>query len=220
MFRNLLLINALLLVVVCLLGAELYGTLNRRLVVPQEARGTAEKKGQGDDVTTPRPPGQQSFDIIASANLFNPSRASKKEEAKVSAAPMPRNQPKLFGTIISGDKKMAILEDPSTRERKTFGLNESVGGFLVSDIQENKVVLSWSGEEVTVQLREDKGVKPLPKREVPQRAVQRGTAPRAPRDQNAAQRRRRRPRRTRTNVTPTPPAPVPEPVPEPELNQE
>lgn len=200
MFRNFVVINIFLFLIVCFLGAELYGTLNRPMEVPTEAPAPEPKGSPQDNTKGSKFVRQQSFDIIARANLFNPSRSSKKEDEKVIATPPPKNQPKLFGTIILGGRKLAILEDPSTRERKTFGLNESVGGYTVLDIAENSVVLTWSGEEVTVQLREDKGVKPLPKREAPKRHVQRATAPRSPRER--AQRRRRRPRRTRANVPP------------------
>jgi len=197
MFRNFLVINVLLFIIACFLGAELYGTLNRKMEVPTEPPPTAKKAAAQVDEKKSQFIRPKSFDIIASANLFNPSRTSRKEEEKIAVTPPPKNQPKLFGTIIIGNKKMAILEDPGTRERKTFGLNESVGGYVISEIAENKVVLSWNGEEVTVQLREDKGVKPLPKRE-----MKRGTKPRSARDQSAAQRRRRRPQRTRTDVQP------------------
>jgi type II secretory pathway component PulC len=210
MFRNFLVINVVLFIIVCFLGVELYGTLNRRIEVPAEPPVTAEKKASQDDKKRPQFIRPKSFDVIASANLFNPDRTSTKEEAKAVATPPPKDQPKLFGTIIVGDKKMAILEDPGTRERKTFRLNESVGGYVISEIAENKVVLSWSGEEVTVQLREDKGVKPMPRRTAPKREVKKGATPRAARDRSAAQRRRRRPRRTRTNVPPAQPSQSPQ----------
>lgn len=210
MFRNLLLINTFLFIVVCFLAAELYGTLGRRMYVPTEAPAAAVKKAIEDDEKSSRFIRPQSFEIITSANLFTPSRTSKKEEKNVVATPPPKNQPKLFGTIIFGDRKMAILEDPGTKERKTFGLNESVGGYVISAIEENKVVLSWSGEEVTVQLREDKGVKPLPKKTTPTRGVKRDTTSSAASDQRAAQRRRRRPRRTRANVPTAPPVQTPQ----------
>jgi type II secretory pathway component PulC len=210
MFRNFLVINLVLFIIACFLGAELYGTLIRRMEVPTEPPVAAEKKAAKDDEKKPQFTRPKSYDVIASANLFNPDRTSKKEEEKVAATPPPKNQPKLFGTIIIGEKKLAILEDPGTRERKTFGISESVGGYVVSGISEDKVVLSWSGEEVTIRLREDKGVKPLPKREPPKRReVRKGGKPAAARDQSATQRRRRRPRRTRTNVPPKPPNPSP-----------
>jgi len=208
MFRNFLLINVVLFIVVCFLGVELYGTLKRRMDVPTEPPLRAEKTAAQVDEKGTQFVRPKSFDIIASANLFNPSRTSSKEEEKVAITPPPKNQPKLFGTIITGDRKMAILEDPVTRERKTFGLNESVGGYIILEIAENKVVLSWSGEKVTVQLREDKGVMPLPRKNLPQRAVKKDTAPRAAAIQSADQRRRRRPRRARMNVPPAPPAQV------------
>jgi type II secretory pathway component PulC len=204
MFRNYLVLNVVLFVVACFLGAELYGTLNHRMKIPMEPPAPAERGTAEQNETGAKSVRMKSFDIIASANLFNPSRTSGKEETKVTVTPPPKDQPKLFGTIITGDKRTAILEVPSTRERKTFGLNESVGGYVISEIAENKVVLSWNGEKVTVQLREDKGVKPLPKRNIPRREVKRGTARRSARDRIAAQRRRQRPRRTRANI-PEPP---------------
>jgi type II secretory pathway component PulC len=209
MFRNFLVLNILLFIIVCFLGAELYGTLSRRMEVPTAPPVPAEKRAVEKDETGTQGVRMKSFDIISSANLFNPSRTSGKEEEKTAMTPPPKNHPKLFGTIITGGKKIAIIEDPSTRERKTFGLNESVGGYVISAIEKNKVVLLWNGEKVTVQLREDKGVKPLPRRGTPRRKMTRGTAPRSPRERIAAQRRRRRPRRTRPNVPPVPPEQAP-----------
>lgn len=210
MFRNFLVLNVLLFSIVCFLGAELYDTLSRRMEVPTEPPVPAEKRAVEKDETGTQSARMKSFDIITSANLFNPSRTSGKEEEKTATTPLPKDHPKLFGTIITGDKRIAIIEDPSTRERRTFGLNESVGGYVISEIEENKVVLLWSGEKITVQLREDKGVKPLPKRGTPRREMTRGTAPRSPRERIAAQRRRRRPRRTRTNVPPAQPDQTPD----------
>ena len=198
MLRNVFLINTVLVIIAGLLCVKLYGALTERLELPTEPPAGAVEKTKKDDMkrVQRRLPGN--FEIIASGNLFNPSRSGKAEEGvQETKSPPPKNEPKLFGTIIIGDRKSAIIEDPDSKTRKTFTLKDVIGGYVVSDIQEDKVVLLWGTDQVTIRLRGDKGVAAPKRRQVRQTPKRKkSTQPKT---------RRRRPRRTRSNVPPPPP---------------
>jgi hypothetical protein len=198
MLRNLFVINTILVILAGFLCIKLYGALTQRLELPtgQPAGGAA--KTQKDDLKRARRIEPGSFEIIASGNLFNPSRSGKaKTGVQSTQSPPPKNEPKLFGTIIIGDRKSAIIEDPESKSRKTFGLQDVIGGYVVSDIQEDKVVLLWGTDPITIRLRDDKGIAAPKRRQVTQ--APKRTETREPRT------RRRRPRRSRSSVPPPPP---------------
>ena len=199
MLRNFFIVNIVLCIVAGFLVFKLTNVLSSPLEILTESSVKTENKDKKDVKKKAQTSKPVSYEIITSGNLFNPTRSARDEgsEDTKSVAPPPKNQPKLFGTIILGDKKTAILEDPATKTTKTYGLNDLVGGYTVSDIQEDKVILLWGGDQTIVRLREDKGVKSSVKKRPPVVAkTKQRTRPQ-----------RRRPRRTRSNVsTPTPQA--------------
>jgi hypothetical protein len=200
MLRNFFIVNIVLFIVAGFLVFKLTNVLSSPLEILTESSVKTEdedKKNLKKKVQRSKP---VSYEIITSGNLFNPTRSARDEGSKdtKSVEPPPKNQPKLFGTIILGDKKTAILEDPATKTTKSYGLNELVGGYTVSDIQEDKVILLWGSDQTIVRLREDKGVKSSVKKRPPATAkTKQRTRPQ-----------RRRPRRTRSNVTPPDPPPA------------
>lgn len=54
--------------------------------------------------------------------------------------------------IIPGEKPQAILEDKKSQVTYYLVESQSVNGITVEDIQENKVVVSYEGETVTLSL--------------------------------------------------------------------
>jgi len=117
-------------------------------VTPQETDNKSERKSTSS--------ASSSYDVIVSKNLFHPSRSMNKKPAEA-AQPVSKNElPQLFGTIILKDKKLAILEDKSTKKSTLYKIDESVSGFVIAQILENKVVLQKDGELIEVNLREDK----------------------------------------------------------------
>lgn len=70
--------------------------------------------------------------------------------------------PKLFGTIIMKYKKIAIFEDPITKITRIYYIGDSVAGFIILDIQEDRVILLWGDEEIEVYLRDAKDIQPVP----------------------------------------------------------
>ena len=108
---------------------------------------------------------EASYNVIVQKDLFRPSRAEKKVENSPSEI-TPGVKPQLFGTIITENEKGAILEDPSTKTSKFYRLKDTVAGYTIEDIQEDKVLLSKGGSSIEVRLREGKAVK-MPRRQSP-----------------------------------------------------
>jgi len=161
MIRNYFLINIILLVIVGYLGTRFYKVYSYTYKIPS---ATAIKQIQkkthqaGSDETVPD---EARFQIISDMDLFRPSRTPYKEDVKQQEVSS-RTPPRLFGTIIRGNEKTAILEDPNTKLTRMYHPNESIAGYVISDIFEEKVILSRDGEKSEVKLREEKkGLAPV-----------------------------------------------------------
>jgi type II secretory pathway component PulC len=194
MFRNYFLVNIFLIILICLFGYKLYGTFTHNILIPSEP--TVNKSGEKDNTRNRKAKAldQASIDKISELDLFRPSRtAADGTSTPVSAGTSPKNPPKLFGTIILNDKKTAILADPESKVTKIYGINDSVSGFVISEIMEDKIVFVKDGEKIEVRLREDKGIKPHPGR-VKRPAVKQ---PRQKTPSKVQQKPRRRPRQRR-----------------------
>ena len=160
MLRNYFFINLFLIIIIAFLGLELFGAFASYVDIPVEPKMVTENKEDVKVKHKEKVVSEASFKIITDQDLFRPSRSApsiKKE--KIEKVTTPKNTPRLFGTIILGDNKTAILEDPETKTTKTYRINESVSGFVVSEILEDKVVLLNGSEKVEVRLRDDKGIK-------------------------------------------------------------
>jgi hypothetical protein len=149
-----------LIIIIGFLGFELFSAFASYVDIPLELEMATENKEDVRVKHKEKVVSEAFLKIITDQDLFRPSRSApsiKKEKIEKTAAP--KNTPRLFGTIILGDNKTAILEDPETKTTKTYRINESVSGFVVSEILEDKVVLLNGSEKVEVRLRDDKGIK-------------------------------------------------------------
>lgn len=174
MLRNYFLINLILIVIIGFLGFKFYEILARPLDIPtplvqqQSQSDKSESTRTEKDVT-----GEKKADldvsvyqVIVLKDLFRPSRSAPKAE-DTSTESFLKEAPKLFGTIILGDQRSAILEDPSTKITRLYRINDSFAGFIISDIQKDRVVLSKEGKSIEVKLREIKTIV-LPPQQQPQ----------------------------------------------------
>ena len=172
MLRNYFLINLILLIIVGVLGLRLYKTWIKPLDIAaqktlqqtqkdkkiSEHKKTEEKKELSFNETV--------YNVIVQNDLFRPSRSAPQVE-EISLQFF-ANPPKLYGTIIMGNDKSAILEDPNTKTTRLYSLNDLFGGFTISDIQDNKVVLSRGDKSIEVKLREIKTITAPRQQPVPQ----------------------------------------------------
>lgn len=160
MIRNYFLINIILLVIIGFLWTKFYKVYSNTYEIPSEATTKQIQKKTYQAVGNETAPDAARFQIISNMDLFRPSRTPYKEDVKQQV--IPTNPPRLFGTVIQGNEKTAILEDPNTKLTRLYHPNESIGGYVISDILEEKVVLSRDGEKTEVKLREDKkGLMPV-----------------------------------------------------------
>ncbi|GBE06073.1 hypothetical protein BMS3Abin10_01715 [bacterium BMS3Abin10] len=161
MRRNFFFINVILFSAIVLLGVWFYKVWVRPLDLPAAAdRQQVRAEDELSDERKERPLDRAAYNVISEKDLFRPSRtALKVSDAGASAGVISQDTPKLFGTIIKSDKKFAILEDPITRTTKLYGINDSVAGYFVNDIQQDRVVLLRGAETVEVKLRDLKTFK-------------------------------------------------------------
>lgn len=162
--RNYFLINLILLIVIGLIGFRFYKTWVRPLDIPTEVsqqqiqvdkknvidKKLTDKKGLGLD--------EAAYDVIVRKDLFRPSRSAPlvKDTFAISS---PNGAPKLFGTVIINNERSAILEDPSTKITKLYRINDSFAGYIVSDIQKDKVILLKGDKSIEVRLRAIKNIR-------------------------------------------------------------
>ncbi|UCD35884.1 MAG: hypothetical protein JSU90_03360 [Nitrospiraceae bacterium] len=161
MLRNYFLINILLVLVIGILGYKLYGILSEPEEIPSEATVRELPKGEGAVKVQEPPLGDSAFENIAKLDLFRPSRSSSGREGKKTEPAVLKEPPKLFGTVILNDLRTAIIEDPDSGKTKVYRLDDSISGYKISEIHENRVVLLRDGDKVEVKLREDKGIQPV-----------------------------------------------------------
>ncbi len=162
MLRNYFLINLILLIIVGMLGFRFYKTWAKPVDIPtQGVKQSAQKDKkavEGKAVEEKKQAGlnEALYNVIVQKDLFRFSRSAPQVED------IPpqffTNPPKLFGTIIMGDEKSALLEDPNTKTTRLYRVNDSFVGFTLSDIQENKVVLTRGDKTLEVKLREIKTI--------------------------------------------------------------
>jgi hypothetical protein len=182
MIRNYFLLNVLLFTVIILLGFKLYDAWTTTLDIPDIAgqQKVRVDKPERADVREDEL-SENAFDVITSKDPFSPLRSLSKKAPETARPVAPAEKPQLFGTMIMNNTEFAIFENPSTKKTNIYYLNDKIAGFVVSDIQEEKVVLLKDGESVEVRLRDDKKFKaPLPVRKLPSRVQSKPAARRRP----------------------------------------
>ena len=208
MFRNYFLINIILILIVSLLGVKLYKAaiykkdnpvnITVKKTEPVKMNAAGEDKGIE----------KESLQVITEKDIFRPSRTSSLLGADGNPEMPPANPPTLFGTIIVGAERTALLKEDAGKVAKMYRLNESVSGYKIVDIQDDKVLLEAGGQKIEVKLRGKRGVNtPQVTPGAPVQRPQEGTVRRRVRPNP------QRPSRNETNVRTPAPSPVPAPVP-------
>jgi hypothetical protein len=123
---------------------------------------------------------KDSYKIISEKNLFRPDRSEWIIDTTESDLPEKEVDPdklELFGTIIVGDEKRALIykEEKKTKGKRTrkrsksrstrnrrrkeaelYSPGDYLGGYVISEIDEKEVVLDYFGETLTLYLHEGK----------------------------------------------------------------
>ena len=124
-------------------------------VIKKEAAAAAPAKGKPAEAKVPSP-----FDyvIIGDQNLFHPER--KIPVPKVEVPPLPKPDFVLYGTMQTEEFSVAYMEDkkaPRTTQGRgkrvtTMRLGDSLSGFILKDVDVDKVVMVRGDETMVVRL--------------------------------------------------------------------
>jgi hypothetical protein len=115
----------------------------RRPVPPAPAAATPPP-------AAPEPVG--GYTMVASRNLFSPTRSEAPASTTAAAPPVPK--PNLYGIILRDGTPVAYLEDPTTKRVAGYRLGDSVAGGTVKRIGADYVLLNRPEGEVNVRLRD------------------------------------------------------------------
>lgn len=103
------------------------------------------------------------YAVISEKNLFRPDRTEwiiEKPDAKIVDKKINPDKLELYGTIIIGDKKSALIHEKKSKKKdkktEVYSLGDYIGGYVVSAIEEKRVVLDYYGEKLTLYLHEGK----------------------------------------------------------------
>jgi hypothetical protein len=120
------------------------------------AAATSEKPAE---IKSPSP---SDYFIIAEQNIFHPERKIPVEKKEAAAPPLPKPDFVLYGTLILDDMKIAYMEDRKapqnspTRGKKQIPLRpgQALSGFVLKEIDADKVVMVRGDEKLEVQLND------------------------------------------------------------------
>ncbi len=175
MARRLMILNAALVLIALVAVMYVYRELRRapNIVPTRRAAGLTAPPG------TPAASGSAlpgSYGVIASRNLFSPTRSEAPAAGVSNALPAPK--PNLFGIILRDGAPVAYLEDPTTRRVAGYRLGDSVAGGTVTQIGADHVLLNRPDGEVNVRLRDPSKPRPAAPSTGPQQpGVPAGVAP-------------------------------------------
>jgi hypothetical protein len=112
------------------------------------------------------------YGVVASRNLFSPSRSEAPAGPVVAAGP----KPLLHGVVMDGATSRAYLEDPTVKRTFGYAVGDTVGGGRVQSISQDRVVIARPDGLVEVLLQDPA----KPKLAVPAAAAATPTPPAAP----------------------------------------
>jgi type II secretory pathway component PulC len=113
-----------------------------------------------EKTSQPQTPSIAEYAVISEENLFHPERRIPPE--KKEAAPLPKPDFVLFGTLISDDLRLAYLEDLKA-PRSTAGRGkrhtalkkgDAMSGFTLKEIEADKIVMVRGEEKIIVSIND------------------------------------------------------------------
>ncbi len=155
------LLNLLLTAVLLLMLGYLLMPLTRASTAPVVAPAKPAAQKEGPEQTVAQPTASADYFVIAERNLFHPERiipVEKKDEEK----PLPKPDFVLYGTLIDGSTRIAFMDDlkvpfstPGRGKRQhTIAQGGNLSGFILSEVAEDRVVMTRGAEKITVTLND------------------------------------------------------------------
>jgi hypothetical protein len=130
---------------------------------PATARGRAPRGSSAN----PAPAGDsklapQAYNVIASRNLFSPTRSETAGPGIAGVAQAPIVKPNLHGVVLREGSPIAYLEDPLTKRIAGYRIGDPIAGGTVQTISADAVVISRPDGMVDVRLRDPSKPRPAP----------------------------------------------------------
>lgn len=136
---------------------------NTYFVLPKDNSAVNGNNGKISEIPVPSP---ADYHAVSDENLFHPERkipAEKKQEPE-----LPKPEFVLYGTMVGDELNIAYLEDlkakrstPGRGVRQTaLKQGDSLSGFILKEIQSEKIVMVRGEEVMTVYVRDPQRKKP------------------------------------------------------------
>lgn len=136
-----------------LLGGLCAAGLTRELLTPLPLPPPPLRAAAPPAVSVPTPTRAASaggYGLVASRNLFSPSRSEAPAGPVVAAGP----KPLLHGVVMDGPTSRAYLEDPTVKRTFAYAVGDAVSGGRVQSISEDRVVIARPDGLVEVLLQD------------------------------------------------------------------
>src|SRR3989441_9465480 len=102
----------------------------------------------------------QAYNVIASRNLFSPTRSETAGPAIAGGAPVIVVKPALHGVVLREGSPIAYLEDPFTKRIAGYKVGDPIAGGTVQTISADAVVIARPDGTVDVRLRDPSKPRP------------------------------------------------------------
>jgi hypothetical protein len=136
-----------------LLGGLCAAGLTRELLTPLPLPPPPLRAAAPAAVSVPTPTRAVSaggYALVASRNLFSPSRSEAPAGPVVAAGP----KPLLHGVVMDGPTSRAYLEDPTVKRTFGYAVGDAVSGGRVQSISQDRVVIARPDGLVEVLLQD------------------------------------------------------------------
>src|SRR5215813_2548921 len=102
----------------------------------------------------------QAYNVIASQNLFSPTRSESSGPAQPGTATQLVAKPNLHGVVLREGSPIAYLEDPLTKRIAGYRIGDPIAGGTVQTISADAVVIARPDGMVDVRLRDPSKPRP------------------------------------------------------------
>jgi hypothetical protein len=156
--RNINLLNIVLIATIAAFAAYLLPPLLNvqvKYTLPSPKKAAEEEE---ENPAEAQPPEAMEYMVIAEQNIFHPERkipVEKKEDK-----PLPKPEFVLYGTLITGDTKLAFIDDMKSaqaspgrgKRQRALNLGSTLSGFTLSEVYQDKVVMVRGEESIEVRV--------------------------------------------------------------------
>jgi hypothetical protein len=150
--KKLLLINAILIAMAA--GSVVF--IARQLMAPMPMPSSGRARPPAAEAERPAEgarPSASAYGVVASKNLFSPTRTEAPVSPVASAAAnVPK--PNLFRVVLREGSPIAYMEDPTTKRVSGYRIGDTVGGGTIQAITADAVSITRPDGKVDVRLRD------------------------------------------------------------------